>query len=89
MTNEEAVTELTRMYKSVECHDCITSMAFTKAKEALESIDRITAERDKAVEDLISYKDCEKCKYNDLTLGDYPCSYCDDNYSNWVWIGIK
>ena len=66
MTNEEAIKEVKEVYNDLEFkYEATTALAFDSAFSALENIDRITAERDAAVDDL---HECETVNMS--------CFYC-------------
>lgn len=74
----------------------LTEEALSVAIEALESIDRITAERDAAVADLkeasrhLRYHFCPYCKhFKAFDISKEPCHSCNYGRKNWEWRGIE
>ena len=93
MANEEAVEILKVAIAEVEWdYPLDYAIAIEKAIEALENIDRITAERDKAIEDLKECSYCDYCKnYNDECLNNGLCKECSVGKTSrvyWEWRGI-
>lgn len=58
-------------------------------------LERVTAERDMAVEDLSFYGDCDTCIFENSHFNDEPCNecFCNENTNNvdnkWQWRGLE
>ena len=89
MTNEDAITILKMVFCENECVNSVLNNGIDTAIYALESIDKIKAERDAAIADLKEISMCENCSHNNDDLFHSVCMYCDyRSMSNWEWRGI-
>lgn len=87
MSNEEAIATINSFINWGEFVPK-EKEALTLAISALESIDRITAERDAAEEEI--YHGCWNCIHNHVTSVDYnDCDIGGCDYSKWEWRGVQ